>query len=97
VKLSNAAVSHANLVVNIKNTQSQAPANPFTQGNNDILNDQQTTVKEGKPYVFELPDTTTIGDLVEVLNSLGVSTRDIMIIFQLLREAGALHAELEAI
>ena len=97
VKLSNAAVSHANLVVNIKNTQAQAPNNPFANDANAVLNDQQTTVQEGKPRVFEIPPTTTIGDLVEVLNSLGVSTRDIMIIFQLLREAGALHAELEAI
>jgi flagellar P-ring protein precursor FlgI len=96
VKLSAAAVSHANLVVNIKNTQTQAPNNPFTNRSNAVLNDQQTTVQEGKPRVFEVPATTTIGDLVELLNSLGVSTRDIMIIFQLLRQAGALHAEIEA-
>ncbi len=97
VIISNAAVSHANLVVNIKNSVSQEAANPFTDQANAILPDQQTTVEEGKPRVFEIPPTTTIGDLVEVLNSLGVSTRDIMIIFQLLRDAGSLHAELEAI
>ena len=97
VVISNAAVSHANLVVNIKNTVSQEAANPFTIQQNAVLPDQQTTVAEGKPRVFEIPPTTTIGDLVEVLNSLGVSTRDIMIIFQLLRDAGALHADLEAI
>lgn len=96
VKLSNAAVSHANLVVNIKNTVTQEPNQPFAPAANAVLPDQQTTVQEGKPRVFEIPKTTTIGDLVEVLNSLGVTTRDMMIIFQELREAGSLHADIEA-
>lgn len=96
VRISNAAVSHANLSVNIKNTQNVSQPNPFAEGQTQVTDDQATQIKEQKGGFKELPSTTTVGDLVETLNSLGVSARDIMIIFQLLREAGALHAELEA-
>lgn len=37
---------------------------------------------------------TTVADLARAMNSLGVSTRDMIAIFQSLKEAGALHADL---
>jgi len=41
-----------------------------------------------------LDGTTTVSDLAQALNSLGVSPRDIISIFQAIKEAGALHAQL---
>ncbi len=37
----------------------------------------------------------TLGDVVEILNSLGVSPKDLAAIFRMLKQAGALHGELE--
>ncbi|MCR9116209.1 MAG: flagellar basal body P-ring protein FlgI, partial [bacterium] len=51
------------------------------------------TEERNPVQVFE--STTTVGDLAQALNVLGVSPRDISSIFQQLKSAGALHAELE--
>jgi len=105
VRISSAAVAHGNISVTIKNTAEVSQPSPFLTlvGDNSgsvktqtVIN-QTTKVDEEKVPVFDLPDTTTVADLVKVLNTLGVTPRDIMIIFQVLRSAGALHAELEAI
>jgi flagellar P-ring protein precursor FlgI len=58
------------------------------------MRDQQTSVEEERAPVIMLPDVTTVGGLVKVLNALGVTPRDIMVIMHALKEAGALHAEL---
>lgn len=106
VRISSAAVAHGNITVNIKNTADVSQPSPFLEltgagagagiKTQPVIN-QTTTVKEDKVPLFELPDTTTVGDLVKVLNTLGVSPQDVMIIFQVLRAAGALHAELECL
>jgi flagellar P-ring protein precursor FlgI len=42
-------------------------------------------------------ESTSIGDLARALNALGVTPRDMIAIFQALRQAGALRAELRII
>lgn len=59
-----------------------------TQFNNSVpaQNNNKTVV---------LPETTTIQDLANALNSLGVRPRDLITIIQLLKNAGAINAEIE--
>ncbi|MCC7440148.1 MAG: flagellar basal body P-ring protein FlgI [Bdellovibrionales bacterium] len=45
--------------------------------------------------VMEIKKTTNVSDLVRALNTMGVRPKDMTSIFQALREAGALQAELE--
>ncbi len=45
--------------------------------------------------VMDLPGTSTIGELVRGLNSLGVNPQDLISILQSIKAAGALQAELE--
>ncbi|MDD3119232.1 MAG: flagellar basal body P-ring protein FlgI [Victivallales bacterium] len=99
VRISNAAVSHGNLFVRVKNTTSVSQPGALAPigATSQRMNDQQTVADEEKARLFELKNTTTVGDLVDALNGLGVGSRDIMIIFHVLKSAGALHAELEAI
>lgn len=98
VRIAAAAVSHGSLFVSIKNTQGVSQPNAFSsKGETKTVNDTQTAVKDDKSVVFELPNITTVGELVKVLNALGVSSRDIIAIFHCLRSAGALNAELEAL
>lgn len=49
---------------------------------------------EKKESVMNLPGTSTIGELVQGLNSLGVKPRDLISILQSIKAAGALQAEL---
>ncbi|PJZ64226.1 flagellar biosynthesis protein FlgI [Leptospira wolffii] len=44
---------------------------------------------------FVIEEATQVGDVVEALNKVGASTRDIIAILEALKAAGALHAELE--
>ena len=46
-------------------------------------------------YLMELPGTSTIGELVNGLNSLGVRPRDLISILESIKAAGALQATLE--
>ena len=98
IKLSSVAISHGNITVNIKNVEGVSQPPPFSShGTTERVNDQQTNVDEEKPLINLLPEITTIADLVDLLNALGVTPREIMIIFHLLKESGALHAEIVAI
>jgi len=97
VKISEAAVTQGNISINIKKFESASQPNPFSMtGETKVLNDERTKATEDKSKFVRIPDTVTVGEMVNVLNGLGVGARDMMIIFHALRAAGALHAELEA-
>ncbi len=51
--------------------------------------------EQNPEYIMELPGTSTIGELVNGLNSLGVKPRDLISILESIKAAGALQAELE--
>jgi flagellar P-ring protein precursor FlgI len=51
-------------------------------------------VKEEKAAMVALPELPTVEKVASALNSLGVSPRDMMSVFQAMKEAGALQAEL---
>ena len=44
--------------------------------------------------IHNFDQTFTVAELARVLNALGVSPRDLIAIFQALKESGAMHAEL---
>ena len=44
--------------------------------------------------VHDVEQTFTVADLARVLNALGVSPRDLIAIFQSLKQSGALHADI---
>ncbi|MBF0225738.1 MAG: flagellar basal body P-ring protein FlgI [Desulfobacterales bacterium] len=56
-----------------------------------------TPPKQVDNRVMLVPTGTTIGDLVKALNAVGVSPKDLISIFQSIKAAGALQADLEII
>lgn len=54
-------------------------------------------VKEGGDRLILLQSGTTIGEVIQALNAVGVTPRDLITILQALRSAGALQAELQII
>jgi len=64
-------------------------------GSTVVTTDTTASVEEEKSKLFLVKRSVTIADVVRGLNALGVSPRDLMTIFQALRAAGALEAELE--
>jgi flagellar P-ring protein FlgI len=53
--------------------------------------------KGGGKKVLEVPNTTSVSDLANVLNELGVAPKDLTAIFQSLKAAGALEGDLEVL
>ncbi len=64
-------------------------------GQTVVTKEHEISVKEEKRKLILLKQGATIGELVDSLNRIGVSPRDLMSILQAIRAAGALHAKLE--
>ena len=66
-------------------------------GQTVVSPDSDVSVQEEKSRLLLVPGGNTIGGLVRALNAIGVSPRDLITIFQCIKAAGALQAELEII
>lgn len=66
-------------------------------GQTVVSPDTDISVQEEKNRLIMLPGGSTIGELVRALNAIGVTPRDLITIFQSIKAAGALHAELDLI
>ena len=95
VRLSQVAIAHGSLTITVTNNQGVSQPNAFNNsGQTTTTSSTQTAVNEGKGGFTILNDPPSIERLAAALNSLGVSTRDMMAIFQSLKRSGALQAEL---
>ena len=98
VRISTVAIAHGNLSVEIKTSFNVSQPMPFSgTGRTVVTPDTETSVKEGRAPIYVVPSGVSIGEVVKALNALGVSPRDLISIFQALKAAGALQADLEII
>lgn len=95
VKLSRTAISHGNLTIVISETPEVSQPGPFAGGGTAVVPRTAINVTEGRPLLNVVPSTVTVGQLARALNTLGVGPRDLIAIFQELKNVGALHAELK--
>jgi flagellar P-ring protein precursor FlgI len=96
VRLQPATVAHGNLNVRIEQGFAVAQPLPFTHGGETVIIPESVadaTADEGD--VVSLPATATADELARALNALGVTPRDLIAIFQALKQAGALPAKME--
>jgi flagellar P-ring protein precursor FlgI len=94
VRILPVALSHGNLTVTIRTEYQVSQPAPFSGGETVVVPQQEVKVKEEEARLFPVRSGNTIEDLVKVLNSLGVSPRDLIAILQALKKAGALQGEL---
>ena len=97
VRISTVAVAHGNLSIEIKESPQVSQPLPFAQGETVVTPDTEMSVKEGNSRLILMEPGVSIGEVVRALNALGVSPRDLIAIFQAMKAAGALQAELEII
>lgn len=97
VKLSPVALSHGNLSVEITTEQQVSQPAPISGGQTTVVPQTNVQATEESNKLMVLNAGSTLEDLVRGLNELKVTPRDIIAILQALKEAGALHAELEII
>ncbi len=95
VKISSGAVSHGSIVVKIAESLDVSQPSPFAQqGTTQVTPRTDTQVTEEKSRLKAFPEMPTVDRIANVLNELGATPRDMMAIFQAMKQAGLLQAEL---
>ncbi len=95
VKLKEAAVAHGTLKVIVSTLYDVSQPNPFsTGGQTTVTPDVRADATEHEARVLRVPDTSTVADVVGVLNEIGATPRDIIAILEALKQAGSLQADL---
>lgn len=97
VTLSSVAVAHGNLYLRVAEAPQVSQPAPFGGGTTAVVPRTNVGAVEERGRMLVLPKAATVADVARALNALGVTPRDLISIFQLLKEAGALHAELKVI
>jgi len=88
------AIAHGNLNIRVgaRTGVSQPPG--FSAGETAIITESDLAVESGAGQFTVLSEGTTLNEIARALNAMGVSSRDMIAIFQAIKEAGALQAEL---
>jgi len=94
VRIGELALSHGSLSVQISNNQRSAISGKLLSEKKAAMNG---TTGNSKGQLINLTPGVTLGELVRALNSVGVSPSDLIAIFQTIKAAGAMQAELEII
>lgn len=94
VAIRDVAIAHGNLRVEISSSYGVSQPAPFGEGNTLLVPDVNASASEGEGQLAVMKQTGTVEDVARSLNELGVSPRDMVAIFQALKESGALEAEL---
>ena len=97
VRVSTVAVAQSNLTVTVAETPGVSQPNPFSDGTTvevprtdlavDIVNSDLALVQE----------SVSLQELVDGLNALGISPRDLIAILQAIKASGALQADIEVL
>ena len=97
-KLMPAAVAHGGITVNIQAYNDVSQPAPFSpQGQTVGVTNAQIDIEKKEGSLVEMKANSTLGELVNALNSIGVTPTDLIAILQALRMSGSLQAELQII
>ncbi|MBN8549591.1 MAG: flagellar basal body P-ring protein FlgI [Deltaproteobacteria bacterium] len=94
VTLSRVALAHGNLNVTIRSETTVSQPNAFASGRTEEVTNSDVNVGEEKSRLSIVGGPVTLKEVVSALNALGATPRDLISIFQVMKRAGALHAEL---
>jgi flagellar P-ring protein precursor FlgI len=97
LRIATVAVAHGNLTIQIREQKEVSQPQPFApQGAATVVVPRsEVAIKEEKNRLAIVPEGVSIGDVVQALNALGVTPRDLISILQAIRQSGALTADLE--
>lgn len=94
VKILPVTISHGSLNITVSSYPIISQPEAFSQGQTVVVNNLVPTVQQDNNNTAVIRGASNVQEVAEALNSLKVSPRDIIAIFQALKEAGALSAEL---
>ena len=88
------AVAHGTITVSIQSRPIISQPEPFSSGETVVTQEPYISVNQESARVVNLKHSATLSDIASALNKIGATPRDIIAIFQALKQAGALQAEL---
>ncbi len=96
VRVARVAVAHGNLQVVVQETTQVSQPGPFSLGETVTTPETDLAVREEQRNL-NLVEGATLQELVDGLNAIGATPRDLITILKNLKASGALYAELEVI
>ena len=97
VTISTVAIAHGSLTITTEEKEYISQPGPFSGRGATTEDFNRTSIKasEQKGKFRVVPKTLTVTMLAQALNQMGLTARDIIAIFQALKQQGALQAELK--
>jgi flagellar P-ring protein precursor FlgI len=97
VRLQPVSILHGGLEVNVVSELQVSQPNSFGQGTTEVVRQTQVQTQDRPVSHIDLKQGATVDELVQNLQQIGASARDVISILQAMKEAGALEAELEVL
>ena len=95
VTIAPCAISVGGLTISVASNTGVSQAQPLAQGGQTVgMQSTDVGAKETSIGLVALPSLPTIDELAQELNNLGVTTRDMITVFQAMEKVGALNAEI---
>ncbi len=96
VRVSRVAIAHGSLQIMVQESAQVSQPGPFSQGQTVAVPQTDMTTREERRQMH-LIEGATLQELVDGLNSIGATPRDLISILKTLKVSGALYADLEVI
>jgi len=94
VRITRGAITKGNLTVTIAETPEASQPGPLSNGTTEVLPRTELVVEEEDRPLTLVNGAVSLQEVVEVLNVLGVTPRDMIQILQSMAQSGMLHAEI---
>jgi flagellar P-ring protein precursor FlgI len=94
VKIQPVTISHGGLNLTIRSYPIISQPGPFSNGTTAVFNNLVPSIMQDSTSTIAIEGASNVQEVASALNSLKVSPKDIIAIFQALKEAGALVGEL---
>lgn len=97
VRVSSVAVAQSNLTGTIAENPEVVQPNPLANGQTAVESNTQINANLSETALAVVNESVTLQQLVDSLNALGISPRDLIAILQAIKATGALQAEIHAL
>ena len=97
VRVSSVAVAQSNLTVTIAENPNVVQPNPLSLGVTAVEPNTTLNANVSESALQVVNESVTLQELVDGLNALGISPRDLIAILQAIKATGALQAEIEVL
>ncbi|MBZ5573076.1 MAG: flagellar basal body P-ring protein FlgI [Acidobacteriia bacterium] len=97
VRLGAVSILHGNFSIEVATELAVSQPNPFSRGKTEVVPEQTVKTEETPARRIELSEGASVEQLVNGLQRIGATSRDVIAILQAIKAAGALQADLEVI